>query len=221
MKEKTFYIISMIGTIICFIGDNLLGYFNPSSDFGSKLLFINFSYDWANVSSFRFVMAGLLGVISLLMMFFGFYGIYIRMEKKKSKFSKYFIFGSFLFVSVGILYHNVFAISAYIFNRLSNLGFSDPKAFTIEFFNTFIKVGFLAAVGYFILALCMFLSSLNEEIYSRKCMCIINPLFFMFVCIFLSRVLPQTAFVNGVFGLGQQSLGLFIVFLVLYKTVSD
>ena len=166
-------------------------------------------------------MAGLLGVISLLMMFFGFYGIYIRMKKKKSKFSKYFIFGSFLFVSVGILYHNVFAISAYIFNRLSNLGFSDPKAFTIEFFNTFIKVGFLAAVGYFILVLCMFLSSLNEEIYSRKCMCIINPLFFMFVCIFLSRVLPQTAFVNGVFGLGQQSLGLFIVFLVLYKTVSD
>ena len=83
MSEKKLYLVAIVGAIICFVGDNLLGYFVPSADFGNKLLCINFSYDWANVNPIRFVIAGLCGVVSLLMMFSGFYGIYIRIYQNQ------------------------------------------------------------------------------------------------------------------------------------------
>ena len=56
MSEKKLYLIAIVGAIICFVGDNLLGYFVPTADFGNKLMCINFSYDWANVNPIRFVM---------------------------------------------------------------------------------------------------------------------------------------------------------------------
>lgn len=43
MKEKKLYMIAIVGAIICFIGDNLLGFFKPAADFGNKFLCINFS----------------------------------------------------------------------------------------------------------------------------------------------------------------------------------
>ena len=220
MKEKKLYIIAILGTIICFIGDNLLGYFIPAADFGNKLMCINFSYEWAEVNPYRFVVAGACGVVSLLMMFAGFYGIFLRMKKNNSKYAKPFLFGAFLFVSVGTLYHNVFSIAAYIYNKLSASGYLGAKELTLDVFNTFIIVGGLAAVGYAVLVALFFLDSLRGIIYPKKWMSIINPLFFMIICIILSKLLPQTAFVNGVFDLGQQSLGLFIVFSVLYVTSS-
>lgn len=220
IKEKRLYIVAILGAIICFIGDNLLGYYTPAADFGNKVMRINFSYEWADVSSYRFVVAGACGVISLLMMFAGFYGIYLRMKKLNSKFSKPFLFSSFIFVAVGTMYHNVFAIAAYIFNKLSNYGFMEAKKLTLDVFNTFILVGAFAAVGYAVMVILFFIDSIKGVIYPKKWMCIINPFVFMMICIVLSKVLPQTAFVNGVFDLGQQSVGLFIVFCVLLFTAS-
>ena len=66
-KERTLYIIAMTGAVICFVGDNLLGFYKPASDFGSKLLFISFSYEWAHADPAVFIAAGFLGVISLLL----------------------------------------------------------------------------------------------------------------------------------------------------------
>ena len=218
MKEKKLYIIAILGAIICFIGDNLIGYYTPAADFGNKLLCINFSYEWADVDPGRFVAAGICGVISLLMMFCGFYGIYLRMKKNNSSFAKPFLFGAFLFVSVGTMYHNVFAIAAYVYNKLVNAGVADAKSITLDVFNTFIMVGALAAVGYGIMVVLMFIDSIKGIIYPRKWMCLINPFVFMVLCIALSKLLPPTAFVIGVFDLGQQSVGLLIVFSVLFFT---
>lgn len=218
MKEKKLYLIAILGAIICFIGDNLIGFFMPAEDFGSKLLCINFSYEWTLVNPLRFVVAGICGVVSLLMMFCGFYGIYLRMKKGNSKSAKLFLFGAFLFVAVGTMYHNVFTIAAYVFNKLSYAGFPAAKDFTMDLFNKFIVVGALAAVGYGIVVILMFVDSLRGIIFPHKWMSIINPFFFMVICIVLSKMLPQSAFINGVFNLGQQSLGLFIVFLVLIFT---
>ncbi|MBQ8983884.1 MAG: class I SAM-dependent methyltransferase [Lachnospiraceae bacterium] len=41
------------------------------------------------------------------------------------------------------------------------------------------------------------------------------------ICIMLSKILPRTSFVNGVLSMGQQSIGLFFVFLTLYFTSKE
>lgn len=220
MKEKKLYLLAIIGAVICFVGDNLLGHYLPANDFGSKLLCIKFSYEWADVNPAVFVAAGICGVVSLLMMFAGFYGIYLRMKKGNSTISKLFLLAAFIFVAVGILYHNVFSIAAYIYNKLTACGFADAKQFTMDVFHTFIAVSSMAALGYAIMVVLMFVSGLKGQLYPRKWMCVINPLIIMLACIVLSNVLPQTAFVNGFFGLGQQSVGLFIVFVTMYFTSS-
>ena len=217
MTEKRLYVVAIIGAIICFIGDNLLGFFVPSSDFGSKLLCINFSYEWADANPIRFLMAGACGVVALLMMFAGFYGIYSRI-KDDTLISKIFLLASFVFVSVGTLYHNVFAVAAYIYNKLMLSGFDNAQSFTMDVFNKFICVGSLAALGYAAMVIIIFVESIRGKLYPSKWMCLLNPFVIMLLCILLSKVLPQTAFVNGVFGLGQQSIGLFIIFTSLYLT---
>ncbi len=217
MSEKKLYVIAIIGAVICFIGDNLLGYFVPAPGFGNVLLCINFSYDWANVDPVRFVIAGACGVVSLLMMFAGFYGVYTRIKSDKL-ISKIFLLASFVFVAVGILYHNVFAIAAYIYNKLVQSGYDNAQSFTMDVFNAFILVGSLAALGYAVMAIILFVESVRGKVFPFKWMCVINPLLFMIVCIVLSKVLPQTAFVNGVFALGQQSVGFFVLFLTLLLT---
>ncbi len=217
MTEKRLYVVAIIGAIICFIGDNLLGFFAPSSDFGSKLLCINFSYEWADANPIRFLMAGACGVVALLMMFAGFYGIYSRI-KDDTLISKTFLLASFVFVSVGTLYHNVFAVAAYIYNKLMLSGFDNAQSFTMDVFNKFICVGSLAALGYAVMVIIIFVESIRGKLYPSKWMCLLNPFVIMLLCILLSKVLPQTAFVNGVFGLGQQSIGLFILFGSLYLT---
>ena len=55
---------------------------------------------------------------------------------------------AFVFVSVGTLYHNVFAVTAYVYNKLSFYGFENAERFSMDIFNTFIIVGIPAAVGY-------------------------------------------------------------------------
>jgi hypothetical protein len=220
VKERKLYVVAVIGAIICFTGDNLLGYFVPTSDFGNKLMCINFSYEWADADPIRFVMAGLCGVVALLMMFVGFYGIYSRIKDDRL-IAKSFIFASFVFVSVGTLYHNVFAVAAYIYNKLIQNGFGNAQAFTMDVFNTFILVGSLAAVGYAVMVIIIFIESIRGKVFPFKWMCVMNPFLIMIVCIVLSKILPQTAFVNGVFGLGQQSIGLFILFVTLYLTCRE
>lgn len=216
MKNRRLYFIAILGTIICFIGDNLLGHYIPASDFGNKLICINFSYEWANVNPILFVISGICGIVALLMMFAGFYGLYLQIKEKNQVLAKVLLFSAFIFVSVGILYHNVFSISAYIYNKLSVYKIDNAKEITLDFFNTFILVSSLAVIGYIGIVISMFISVVRGYIFSRKWMCIINPLFFMIICIGLSKILPQTALVNGVFNLGQQSIGLFITFAILF-----
>ena len=215
MQQKRLYLIGILGAVICFIGDNLLGFFMPDQDFGSKLLCISFSYEWADADPLRFMAAGACGVIALLMMFAGFYGIYLRIKEKNGHLAKAFLFSSFVFVSVGTLYHNVFAAAGYIYNRLSENGFEGAELVSLDFFHAFIAVAALAAAGYIGMALTLFIAVLKGGVFSSKWMCLVNPLVFMAVCVTLSRILPQTPFINGVFGFGQQSIGFFIIFCVL------
>ena len=221
MKEKGLYIIAIIGSIICFIGDNLLGFFTPTPNFGNKIVGISFSYEWAEVDPARFAVAGFLGVVALIMMFAGMYAVYLRMKNNGDNLSKPFLLSSFLFVSVGTLYHNVFAITAYIFNRLSPGGIEDAQVLSMEVFNTFIIVGALAAVGYAGLVIMFFVSSLRGSIYPHRYMCLINPFIIMVLSLMLSKILPQTPLVNGFLGMGQQSIGLFITFVALYMTSKE
>lgn len=55
----------------------------------------------------------------------------------------------------------------------------------------------------------------------KRSLCFINPLAIMFICVILSKLLPQTSFVNGVVSMGQQSIGFFIVFLALLITCGN
>ena len=216
-KEKFLYITAMTGAVICFIGDNLLGAYVPATDFGSRLMCISFSYEWANVHPYIFAAAGACGVISLMLMFAGFYAIYMRMKDADSGLARPFLLSSFVFTAAGTLYHNVFAIAAYVYNRLSSVGYAGAKEFSLELFKVFIIVSIPAVIGYAGMTVMMFVSAFKGEIMQRH-MCLINPFILMVGCIILSKLLPQTAFVNGVFGFGQQSIGLFIVFLTMYIT---
>ena len=208
MKEKGLYIIAIIGSIICFIGDNLLGFYTPTPNFGNKIVGISFSYEWAEVDPARFAVAGFLGVVALIMMFAGMYAVYLRMKNNGDSLSKPFLLSALLFVSVGTLYHNVFAITAYIFNRLSPSGMETAQTISMEIFNTYILVGALAAVGYAGLVILFFISSFRGNIYPHRSMCLINPFIIMVLSLILSKLLPQTPIVNGFFGMGQQSIGL-------------
>ena len=91
-----------------------------------------------------------------------------------------------------------------------------------DMYDAFVRgdIDLLAGLGYAVMVILFFIDSIKGVIYPKKWMCIINPFVFMMICIVLSKVLPQTAFVNGVFDLGQQSVGLFIVFCVLLFTAS-
>lgn len=95
-----------------------------------------------------------------------------------------------------MLYHNVFSISAYIYNKLTIYNISNAKEITLDVFNTFILVSSLAEIGYIGIVISMFIGTIKGYIFSRKWMCVINPMFFMMICIILSKILPQTALVN-------------------------
>ena len=97
----------------------------------------------------------------------------------------------------------------------------NAQAFTMDLFNTFIAVGSLAALGYAVMVVILFVQTVRGKIYPSRWMCLLNPFLIMIVCIVLSKVLPRTAFVNGVFGLGQQSIGLFILFVTLHLTCKN
>ena len=101
--NKKLFVVGIIGSVLCFAGDMLLGCFTPTKEFGNSMIFPPFSDDWANSSPYRFVIGGLFGVIALLLMFCGFYAIYREMIAKKCKYSKLFIICAFVFVSVGTI----------------------------------------------------------------------------------------------------------------------
>lgn len=66
-----------------------------------------------------------------------------------------------------------------------------------------------------------FISCVKGNIYPKRSLCFINPLAIMIICVILSKLLPQTFFVNGVVSMGQQSIGFFIVFLALLITCGN
>ena len=78
--------------------------------------------------------------------------------------------------------------------------------------------GIAFVMALLIVASHMFVSSIRGNVYPYKWMCIINPLVMMILCIVLSKILSQNSFINGVFGFGQQIIGLFTVFLTLLLT---
>lgn len=214
-KNKLFLLIAMLGAIICFIGDNLLGCFMPSKLFGNSIFFPAFSFDWANANPLRFAIGGLCGVVALLMMSCGFYSIYKIMKCKKLKCANIFLISSFDFTSVGTLYHCVFAMTAFVYNRLINEGISIAQSISEELFYTFIGVSAFAAVGFGLLSIILFWAT-YKKICDSKYMAFINPLIIMLICVLLSKILPSTNYINGIFGWGQQSIGLFFTFLIYY-----
>ena len=46
--NKKLFIVGIIGSVLCFAGDMLLGCFTPSKEFGNSRIFPPFSDDWAN-----------------------------------------------------------------------------------------------------------------------------------------------------------------------------
>lgn len=211
--NKKLFIAGMIGSVLYFAGDMLLGCFTPSKEFGNSIIFPPFSDDWANSSPYRFIVGGLFGVIALLLMFCGFYAIYRIMMTKKCKYSKFFILCAFVFVSVGTLYHCVFAMTAYIYNKLYNLQVLEAKRIAEQLFFVFIGVASLAAVAFAGLSVYLFFVSIAGKFDNKKWLSIFNPLLIMLVLIVLSKILPANKVVNGVFAWGQQSLALFITFM--------
>lgn len=212
--NKKLFIVGIIGSVLCFVGDMLLGCFTPSKEFGNSIIFPPFSEDWANSSLYRFIIGGLFGVIALLLMFCGFYAIYRIMKANKCKYSKLFIVCAFVFVSVGTLYHCVFAITAYIYNKLSNLQVLEAKLIAEQLFYVFIGVASLAAVAFAGLSVYLFFVSITGKFNNKKWLSIFNPLFIMLVSIILSKIFPANKVVNGVFAWGQQSIALFITFMM-------
>ncbi len=211
--NKKLFIVGIIGAVLCFAGDMLLGCFTPSKDFGNSILFPAFSEDWANSSPYRFIFGGVFGVIALLLMFCGFYAIYRVMLAKKCKYSKWFILCALVFVSVGTLYHCVFAMTAYIYNKLIGLQVLQAKSIAEQLFFTFIGVSALAAVAFVGLSVYLFIVSITGKFSNKKWLSIFNPLLIMFVLILLSKILPANKVVNGIFAWGQQSIALFITFV--------
>lgn len=212
--NKKLFVVGIIGSVLCFAGDMLLGCFTPTKEFGNSMIFPPFSDDWANSSPYRFVIGGLLGVIALLLMFCGFYAIYREMIAKKCKYSKLFIICAFVFVSVGTLYHCVFAMTAYIYNRLYTLQVLESKLIAEQLFFVFIAVASLAAVAFAGLSVYLFFVTVTGKFNNEKWLSIFNPLLIMLVLIILSKILPANKVINGVFAWGQQSIALFITFMM-------
>ena len=219
-KDKTltiYFKIAIIGTIICFVGDMLLGCFTPSSSRGMEKLFPAFSEEWSKVNGIRFVFGGICGVVALLLMFWGFFAIYLLMEKWNTLYRKLFLISSYVFVAVGTLYHCVFAINAWLYNRLTNCNVMCAKQISEEFFYTFISVSALAAVGFAMLSFVMFIAAIKGVWSNTKWFILVNPLLVMMLSVVLTKLLPQNAIFTGIFDWGQQSISLLVVFLFFQK----
>ena len=79
--NKKLFMVGIIGSVLCFTGDMLLGCFNPSGSKGMAKFFPAFSEEWSEVNAIRFVFGGICGVVALLLIFWGFFAIYLLMEK--------------------------------------------------------------------------------------------------------------------------------------------
>lgn len=219
-KDKTlamYFKIAIIGSIICFVGDMLLGCFNPSDSKGMAKFFPAFSEEWSEVNAIRFVFGGICGVVALLLIFWGFFAIYLLMEKWNTLYRKIFLISSFVFVAVGTLYHCVFAITAWLYNRLTNYNVICAKQISEEFFFTFIFVSALAAVGFAMLSFVMFIAAIKGVWSTAKWFIWVNPILVMMLSIVLVKLLPQNAVLTGIFDWGQQSISLFVVFFIFKK----
>lgn len=210
MTIKKLFYIAIAGSVLCFCGDMLLGCFYPMEKVGIFHLFPAFSEEWSNATSIRFIIGGLLGVIALLLIFCGFYAISVLLKEKVGKYDKLFFIASIVFVSVGTLYHCVFAISAWLYNQLAEENIVLAKRISERFFTTFICVAFLAAISFIILSIIIFCVAIKGT-WGKKRWVLINPLLFMGISIMVATVLPANAIINGVFDWGQQSLALLLV----------
>ena len=122
-----------------------------------------------------------------------------------------------MFVAVGTLYHCVFAITAWLYNKLTNCNVMYAKQISEEFFFTFILVSALAAVGFAMLSFIMFIAAVKGVWANTKWFILVNPLLVMMLSVVLAKLLPQNAIFTGIFDWGQQSISLLVVFLFLQK----
>ncbi len=90
----------------------------------------------------------------------------------------------------------------------------EAKLIAEQLFFVFISVASLAAVAFAGLSVYLFVVSVTGKFNNKKWLSIFNPLLIMLALIFLSKILPANKVVNGVFAWGQQSLALFITFMV-------
>ena len=90
------------------------------------------------------------------------------MIAKKCKYSKLFIICAFVFVSVGTLYHCVFAMTAYIYNRLYTLQVLESKLIAEQLFFVFIAVASLAAVAFAGLSVYLFFVTITGKFNNEK-----------------------------------------------------
>lgn len=214
-------VIAIIGAMICFVGDMLLGCFYPSNSTGVARLFPAFSEEWAYVNGIRFVFGAICGVIALMMMFCGFYAIFLSMEHWRTKYRKIFLIASFVFVSAGTVYHCIFAITAWLYNKLIIYNTMQAKQISKEFFYTFIPVGGLAAIGFIALSFILFLAAIKRVWKNTKGFIFVNPILFMMLSVLLVKLLPKSKIITGIFDWGQQSVSLFLVFSIfLAKNIS-
>ena len=213
-KITILFVIAIIGSILCFVGDLLLGCFYPVESTGIAVLFPAFSEQWASANGARFIGGAICGIVALLMMFCGFYSIFLSMNQLNTKCRKIFLIASFVFVAVGTVYHCTFAITAWLYNKISNFDPIMAQQISSEFFNTFIFVAVLAVIGFIILSSIIFFASIKGACGNSKWFVLVNPLFFMVILVALAKILPPNAIVTGIFDWGQQSISLFLVFSI-------
>lgn len=141
------------------------------------------------------------------------YAIYEMLKRNNSRYGKAFLITSIIFVAVGTLYHCVFAMTAWLYNRLAVYGLDMAKQVSENMFITFIGVAFIAAIAFIALSVEMFLAA-SEGDWKQRIWILVNPLIIMLLLMIMAAILPQNKVFNGFLEWGQQSVSLFIIFTV-------
>ncbi len=121
--------------------------------------------------------------------------------------------GAFHFVSRGVGLEIWNGISTMIFSVLSGVMYLRLNRQCLYSY-LFIAVASLAAVAFAGLSVYLFFVTFTGKFNDKKWLSVFNLLLIMLVLIILSKILPANKVINGVFAWGQQSLALFITFMM-------
>ena len=121
--------------------------------------------------------------------------------------------GAIHFVSRGVGLEIWNGISTMIFSVLSGVMYLRLNRQCLYSY-LFIAVASLAAVAFAGLSVYLFFVTFTGKFNDKKWLSVFNLLLIMLVLIILSKILPANKVINGVFAWGQQSLALFITFMM-------